>query len=120
MGWVVSMGLLPRVRHGGQSLGRQVKVRFVAVDPDGPPTGPLGRDQRGAASTEGIEDQVVLVAEELDQPARQLLREGARMANALGALAGELPEAERPGHELLGADRRDPLAGPLALPTGEH
>ncbi len=64
-----------------------------------------GGDGRGARAHERIEHEVAAVGVELDQSLWELDRERGRVADATGALGGDVPHVGRPGHEVFFGDR---------------
>jgi hypothetical protein len=59
----------------------------------------------GPRAGERIEDDVIAVRVELDQPFRQFDRERSGVPDAGGALGGDVPNVERCLHELVLEDR---------------
>ena len=92
--------------------GRPPATAEVGVDvqPDCTTSELLGDGAGGAGAEERVEDGVAGEAEQLDQPAGQLLREGGRMPELGPALAGEIPETEDPVHELVALEVGLPAA----------
>src|SRR5213078_3010630 len=94
---------------------------LVKLDPDRTPAELLRHPAGGAAAEERIEHRILTEAEQLDQPAWQLFWERGRVAVALRRLAVELPDPERPLHELVARHVRFLApAQALALPLREH
>ena len=109
----------PGAATGGQLVGQAPLgdggVARVEVVADVAAAVAGGGHERRARPEERVEDQVVLVGVEQDQPLGQLDRERRRVRHPAGALRRDLPHVERGGHELVGRDAAAVRPAGLAL-----